>query len=196
MQDFKVIIITSPDFIENESEKLVKLFKAGVDFIHIRKPDLTLRDVKNLIEDIPYEFRKRIRLHGHFELFNEFNLAGAHLNRRNPKAPLIVSSLTASIHSLDEIEKISKSINYDYLFLSPVYNSISKKGYMSKFDLGNIKNAIKDKKIIGLGGVKPSNLKELKDTGFIGGTLMGYVWENQFDKVISELENSLLEIKK
>lgn len=71
----------------DEANKISLLLDAGVDYVHIRKPDWSLRDVRNLIEDIPYNLRSRLRLHGHFGLTAEMNLGGVHLNRRNPVAP-------------------------------------------------------------------------------------------------------------
>ena len=35
----KLIIITSPDFIPDEASIVTELFKAGLDLLHVRKPD-------------------------------------------------------------------------------------------------------------------------------------------------------------
>ena len=35
----KWIVITLPDFIENESTYINQLFKAGIDLLHLRKPE-------------------------------------------------------------------------------------------------------------------------------------------------------------
>lgn len=184
----KVIVFTSPEDIENEASKITELLDLGVDMIHIRKPDHSLREVKNLIEDIPYKYRRQLKLHGHFELLNEMNLAGVHLNHRNPKAPKNAYKISRSCHSIEEI-KTSKS--YDYVTLSPIYDSISKRGYKSKFDLNLINSEIKKHKIVALGGVRPDNFFELQEKGFFGAALLGYIWENDFNAIKKELKQAI-----
>lgn len=84
---FKTIVITSPYEIENEANKIRMLLESGVDRVHIRKPDSSPAEVKELIEQIPYPLRRKLTLHGHFHLLDEMNLGGVHLNSRNPNAP-------------------------------------------------------------------------------------------------------------
>lgn len=182
---FTVIVITSPSEIEDEAAKISRLLDAGVDFVHIRKPDWSLREVRDLIEQIDYPKRKKLRLHGHFELLNEMNLAGVHLNSRNPKAPPTTRSVTKSCHSLDEI---SLAEGYDYVTLSPIYDSISKAGYKAKFDIDSLRPVIAGRKVIALGGVTPEKFGELAEKGFSGASLLGYIWNGDFD-------TSLLRIK-
>lgn len=188
---FKIYVFTSPSSIEDEANKLTSLLEAGVDTIHIRKPDWSVREVKNLIEDIPYEFRKKLRLHGHFELLNEMNLAGVHLNSRNPNCPYNAMSKSIPLHSEKELESAS---SYEYATLSPIFNSISKKGYKSKFSLDQIENKISGKNIVALGGVTPANLFLLKEKGFSGAALLGYIWNGCFDEVLNELKTAILNL--
>ncbi len=109
----------------------------GLDYVHIRKPEASLRDIRNLIEDIPYRLRKRLRLHGHFELFNDFNLGGAHLNSRCP----VVRRLHADFRNLVILLKNSMDArDYEYVTLSPIFDSISKAGYHSAFDINDLKD--------------------------------------------------------
>ncbi|MCM1369115.1 MAG: thiamine phosphate synthase [Candidatus Amulumruptor caecigallinarius] len=171
--DFHIIVITSPVSVPGEAAKIVDLLNTGVDFVHIRKPNRTLMDVRNLIEDIPYHLRRRLRLHDHFELLNEMTLAGAHLNSRCPEAPASALSLTRSCHTLKEVEE---SEGMEYVFLSPVYDSISKPGYKSAF-AGELPAALlRQKRVVALGGVTPDKFPELRERGFRGAAMMGHVW--------------------
>lgn len=76
-------------------------------------------------------------------------------------------SLSASLHSLVELqENFLESL--DYAFLSPVFNSISKEGYSSAFDLKFLGDAIAKAKcpILALGGnmmFRPIYLCGLRD---------------------------------
>lgn len=187
-KDFKIIVISSPDTVENESEKLTRLLEAGVDYVHIRKPCSSLREIKDLIEDIPYQYRKRIKLHGHFELLNEMNLGGAHLNSRNPVAPATAMAVSRSCHNLQECRE---NKDLEYVTLSPIYDSISKKNYPSAFNLNEKFVIMPGEKIIALGGVTPDKFFELRKKGFFGVALLGYIWNNDFDEALKALKTQI-----
>ena len=40
----KWIVITMPDFIENEANNINQLFEAGLDLLHLRKPESCIDD--------------------------------------------------------------------------------------------------------------------------------------------------------
>lgn len=187
-ENFRIIVITAPGDVDHEAEKITSLLRGGVDYVHIRKPDASLRDIRNLIEDIPYQYRRRLRLHGHFELCNEYNLGGVHLNRRNPEAPAGVSSVSRSCHELSELKD---AVGYEYLTLSPIYDSISKPGYQSAFVGNEISGMIQGKNIIALGGVTPDKFDELRKTGFAGAALLGYIWNNDFKESLDSLTKNI-----
>lgn len=181
MANFLKIVITPPVDIENEAGKITQLLESGIDFVHIRKPDASVRDIRNLIEDIPYPLRKRLKLHGHFELLNDFSLGGAHLNTRCPIAPASALNISKSCHNLKELESVSQ---FEYVTLSPIYDSISKQGYLSRFKPQNITTRILGKRVIALGGVTPYKFSELRDAGFFGAAMLGCVWKD-FDSFIN-----------
>lgn len=176
MKDFLIIAITEPEFIENEAEKIAKLLQSGVDYVHIRKPGAELRDVKNLIEDIPYPYRSRLKLHGHFQLTEEFNVGGIQLNSRCPNPVPTAKSVSRSCHSFDDVDECWE--DYEYVTLSPIFDSISKKGYLSKFKLDEIKRKIVGKNVIAMGGVTPETLNVLREKGFKGAAMFGCVWKD------------------
>ncbi|HXD94336.1 MAG TPA: thiamine phosphate synthase, partial [Bacteroidia bacterium] len=69
---------------------------------------------------------------------------------------------------------------YEYVFLSPVFDSISKTGYKSNFDLENLKPFLKKhKNVIALGGVNTKNIELIKQVGFSGAAFIGAVWQNK-----------------
>lgn len=183
MEKFLIIVITEPGHVNREAEKISALLAAGVDYVHIRKPHWSLREVRNLIEDIPYSFRRRLKLHGHFGLLDDFNLGGAHLNSRCPSAPPTAKALSRSCHTIAETASCK---GMEYVTLSPVFDSISKTGYKSAFDLKCLKTQICAKNVIALGGVTPESIPVLRDTGFYGAAMLGYVWKD-VDAFIHEI---------
>ena len=118
-----------------------------------------------------------------FYLKEEFNLMGIHLNARNPKEPHDYSGhISCSCHSVEEVK--NKKHFYDYVFMSPVYDSISKEGYNSPYTAEELRLAAKDKiidnKVMALGGITPDNILEVKDFGFGGAVVLGDLW-GKFD---------------
>ena len=106
----KWIVITLPDFIENESTYINQLFKAGIDLLHLRKPESNIEECKRLIQEIDKKWHKKIVVHDHFELCQEFHLHGIHLNRRNHEIPEgFQGSISQSCHSF--INEIAKQEN-------------------------------------------------------------------------------------
>lgn len=174
MSEFKIVVFTSPQSVVNEAVKLTSLLDGCADYIHIRKPNWNIYQVRDLINAIPQSFHNRLRLHDHFELLNEFNLAGVQLNSRCNSNPGVAVSVTKSVHS---IEELSDCIKFEYVTLSPIYNSISKAGYNAGFDFDMLKPHLINRNVVALGGVTPDKFKELHDVGFVGAALLGYLWD-------------------
>jgi len=173
--DFKVIAITLPvcDDIAAEAADITHMLRSGVvDYVHIRKPDESTRTVRSLIEAIPQLFHRRLRLHGHFVLLNEFNLAGAQTGHRCPEAPRSAIGITRSCHSKEEL---ADCVGLEYATLSPVFPSISKPGYQSKTDLTNIPAGLPCP-VVALGGITPDNFDALAAGGYSGAAMLGWIW--------------------
>ena len=175
----KRIVITSPDFLPGEASAIIKLLDSGTDTIHLRKPEATIVQCRELLDQIPASYRKHIVLHQYFELCDEYELQGIHLNKRNPYMPAnSKGTVSCSCHSLDEVVKRKPTM--DYVFLSPIFDSISKQGYCSAFSIETLKNAqqegIIDEKVIALGGVTYSKLPLLESLSFGGAAMLGEIW--------------------
>lgn len=175
----KLIVITTPTFFEGEAEALNLLLEAGVDRIHIRKPDSERNTFEALIQAIRPEYLNRITLHDHHAIAVEKGLGGIHLNRRNPVAPAGFNGLVSrSCHSLEEL--VQHKQTSDYLFLSPIFDSLSKVGYESQFSLDTLEKAsrqgIIDKKVIALGGLSRQTIPTIRTIPFGGYALLGAIW--------------------
>jgi thiamine-phosphate pyrophosphorylase len=190
----KIIAITTPNFIECEASVIPHLLQLGVDLVHIRKPSATSEQLALLLNSLPTWCYNQLVVHDCLELANKYNLKGVHLNRRNHTVPdNFKGSVSMSCHSLEEVE-IKKDMA-DYVFLSPIFNSISKNGYNSAFSKEELHNAMKqgtiDKKVIALGGVSLANIETVKDLGFGGAALLGDIWYRteslDFDEYIKSL---------
>ena len=74
-----LIVITEPQFTDNEANIIAQLLHWGVGLIHLRKPESSANDLAKLIEAIPTAYHNRLVLHDHFDLATHFALHGLHL---------------------------------------------------------------------------------------------------------------------
>ena len=125
------------------------------------------------------EYRTRIVIHDFFSLKDKYLLGGIHLNSRHPEAPANYEGiLSRACHSLEEVETTVSLFNY--VLMSPVYDSISKQGYRSGYSKDELKQAqesgVIHEKVVALGGISEVNLAEIKSLGFGGAALLGDIW--------------------
>ena len=178
----KLIVITSPAFLADEGASVNALFEAGLEILHLRKPHSSSDEVERLVQSVSEPFRNRIVLHEHFELVGKYGLKGIHLNARNPVAPEgYRGHISRSCHSLQEVEGWKAVC--DYVFLSPIYDSISKEGYGAHFTAEQLQDArlcgLIDEKVVALGGICTDNIPEVNSFGFGGVALLGDVWNRE-----------------
>ena len=71
---------------------------------------------------------------------------------------------------------------YDYLFLSPIFASISKTDYPSHFDLNELRELgrqkVIDRKVMALGGIDIDQIPQMRDCGFGGVVILGAFWQH------------------
>lgn len=173
---FLKIAVTREDFFPEESAKIVQLLDSGeVDLVHIRKPGASDEETAALIAQIPEKMYGKLKLHQNYSLLSLFNLGGIHLKSGSGVGTWrAMSEISKSLHSLEEL---SEATNYDYVTLSPIYDSISKKGYKAAFDFSELREKLKEvKNVIALGGVTPDKFPELASLGFRGAALLGHYW--------------------
>ncbi|MBQ9077883.1 MAG: thiamine phosphate synthase [Muribaculaceae bacterium] len=170
---FYRIAITPPEISTGEADYITVILDAGWDYVHLRHPKASTSEVRRIIESIPQQHHRRLKLHGHFELINEFNLGGLHLNHRCPAPPALYSgALSKSCHSIEETADIGR---YEYVTLSPIFDSISKTGYKAAFT-DRALTEIPPSKVIALGGITPERLHDVMQYPFSGIAVLGYLF--------------------
>lgn len=189
----KLVVISSPDRVKNEIEAIHLLFQNGMECFHLRKPNYCQSEYVTLLKKINPDFHNRIIIHDFFELYNDFNIKGIHHNSRNQLIPTGFQGIKSrSCHSFDEIKAFKDS--YDYLFLSPIFDSISKQNYVSSFRAEELaiasRNLIINNKIIALGGINPNHINQIRLWNFGGIAVLGFLWE---DYLHTQNMNRLLE---
>lgn len=177
----KLIIITSPVPVPRELQLISQLFEHDLQTLHLRKPSFSYQKMREFIAGIPAQYHSRLMLHSHHELAQEFDIKGLHFPEKMntgaatvPKGKLIFST---SFHQLQDVQQPYPL--FDYAFLSPIFNSISKEGYKAAFAPEDLRNAVRQAKVltVALGGVDLNNLKTVQEIGFAGATVLGAVWQ-------------------
>lgn len=185
----KLIVITRPDFFPGEGEAIDRLFREGLELLHLRKPGCEASRLYSLLDKIPRTYYPRIVLHDHFDIVKhpDYRLRGIHLNRRNASIPEgYEGRISRSCHSVQEVKECLGSKahpSYEYVFLSPIFPSISKEGYGEGFSLEALRDAGQKgeigEKVIALGGISLQTIPLLRDIPFGGVAVLGSLWGKQ-----------------
>ncbi len=179
---FEIIVITPETDFLKETKVICRLFEVGLKTLHLRKSNASLNELRNYIQHIPKQFHKKIVIHSHYELAKEFNLKGIHLSEKAKKLKFRNNHLkivSASFHSTKDILKNRRK--YEYVLLSPVFDSISKYRYKSNFTSDELTVFLKKTKqhVVALGGIDDKNIKEVKQLNFSGAAALGFIWESK-----------------
>ncbi len=179
-----IVLIAPENDIPNEIEILHQLFQEGLQYYHLRKPNKNYQEHCDYLNQIDKQYHNRIVVHHFHELVNKFNLKGIHFQEQkridhidNPgqyflNLNMYGKTISSSFHELETLENCD--FEFDYHLLSPVFSSISKKGYEGRgFNVNHI-----NKRIIGMGGVTKDNLEEFDELGFKGVGILGGIWNS------------------
>ncbi len=178
----RLIGITPQENVFSEHRRITNLILSGeVEYFHIRKPFFTEEQMKEYLSRFDNPFvKERLSLHDYHHLALEFDLGGIHLNKRNPipKEEYKNKRISVSCHSLEEINLWKHKA--EYCFLSPIFDSISKQGYTSKFSLKDLQQGfnddILDDKVVALGGITYDNIDKLQGIGFKSFAMLSELW--------------------
>lgn len=185
----KIIAITVPKMIDEDAYLISNLLKMGIYSIHLRKPEATINECRQLLTKLTDAERAKIIIHDYPELYTEFSLKGIHINKNITSLPDGYNGFkTRSCHSFEEIERYKTE--YDYLFLSPIFDSISKVGYKSGFTkeelLKTSISGIIDHKVIALGGITLDMMPYFRELNFGGIAMIGGIYNTD---ILNNLPN-------
>jgi thiamine-phosphate pyrophosphorylase len=184
---FELVVISPEQYIADEANYAAQFFELGLQRYHLRKPLWSDYQLEKLLNAVPKVYHPKIVLHSHFQLSNKFGLKGIHLNeenRQHREAFINYPVVSSSFHSFAAIK--TEGHFYEYVFLSPVFNSISKKDYKGGFDLKILENEliklknqdVSAPKIFALGGIDSENIGTTMAMGFSGAAVLGAIWNS------------------
>ena len=188
----KLIVISNTKGTYPETRLVTELFDNGLDTLHLRKPSFSTHKIEEYLNQIPEPYWSKIILHSKHKLAIKYSVKGIHYTRkhRNKKIRLWLMEkylkrkipklkITTSFHSLDSLTEETKK--YDYVLLSPVFDSISKSKYQGRFNDQNFRVFLKKvkHKVYALGGISEDKIDKVKTMDFSGVAVHGAIWESE-----------------
>jgi thiamine-phosphate pyrophosphorylase len=177
-----MILITNPQQVPNETEIINALFEEGLEVLHLRKPGFDQVQMRKFISKIDQQFHSRIMIHGHYELLDVYPLKGLHFTEKTkhmlPDYDRVQCTKSLAVHELAELRSVRPTV--DYIFLSPLFPSVSKEGYSKQWNFDDLKLKLEKThsfSIVALGGIALKNIKTVKELGFQDFALLGSIWE-------------------
>lgn len=159
----KLILISPIHTIPNEQEIAISLFEKGLESFQVHKPSMLKEEIQNYIHSFPKKYHEKIALHSQFPKFH-------------------------SLKELNNYIQPSPPTRKTCFFLSPIFNSISKRGYHSKFNFQELSIFLKkynssliSKNLgvaIALGGIDEEKIEIVRELGFSGVGVLGAIWES------------------
>lgn len=181
----QLIVVTNPTPVANEAEIINALFDEGLARLHLRKPNYNETDLMQLIEKIEMKNYSNISFHHQHSVALKNGFKRIHFTEAKREQLTVEEleilrandcTLSTSIHSLSEAEKLSD--NFGYVFYGPVFESISKQGYkpQTKELIALEQNKNRTPGIIAIGGIDATKLDTLKLANYDGAALLGTIW--------------------
>jgi thiamine-phosphate pyrophosphorylase len=186
----KIIVISTPYRLQEEHTILTQLFENGLTSFHLRKPRWRFSEMKEYLQAIPAQYHNRIITHTHHKLVKQFKLQGVHYTSvhlqptfknwwHSRRLARYTQDLvkTASYKKLATLAEKS-DINYDYVFLTPVFDSITGKFQSGLYDDSLTRTLQQcEKKVIAMGGVDIRRIERIQEIGFSGMALNNCLWK-------------------
>ena len=179
----KLVIMTKSTFFVEEDKILTTLFDEGMDNLHLFKPGSTPLYAERLLSLITEDYYRKITVHDHFYLKNEYDLAGIHLDDLDTEIPNNykgkIGRTCTDIQMLKEKKKKSSCV-----FLKNIFDCIEFSDEKKSFTQQQLEDAadkgLIDKHVYALGGMSLDNIRMAKTLGFGGVVICGDLW-SRFD---------------
>lgn len=188
-----VIVISNPTPVEQEHKIINALFDEGLSVFHLRKMDYSRKELNHLIIKINREHHSKIAFHQHHELAEHVGSKRLHYTEQERKKHAHEIEgfkkgefiLSTSIHNVAAYASLPDI--FDYCFLAPVFDSISKPELQSIITHDFKLPPRSATKIIALGGISSTGIPDVKKYGFDGIAALGTIWQEP-DKAVTNFK--------
>ena len=198
----EIVLLTPKKNHEKEIDTIIQLFELGLSTLHLDKPEMSTKRMKEYISNIPETFHNRIIIHSHHHLAFKFNLKGIHFTPTHLKRTFQnwwifqkEKTLRKKLIHTRSYNKLSDAFNnekyhFDYYILKNVFNTITNElniGYHPKRIVEIHKT---NKKFVARGGINVITALKAKEMNFYGICLYSSIWksDNPIEKFL-EIKN-------
>lgn len=176
----RLIVISSEEDIRHEAAMVNALFECGMELFHLRKPGWSIEQQRTFLKQLDPVLHSKISVHQHHALAEEFGLK--HIHVKESLRPYYASNgwnnikqkKSTSFHSYESLK--NEGGNFDYCFLSPVFDSVSKTSYGQQISPELIIGPEIKTKVFALSGITRDNIENIFDRGFYGAAVLGSIW--------------------
>ncbi len=190
IKHMKHVLLTSPYDVKFETDIINRLFREGLDELHIRKPQFKKDQMRAYIERIDPAFHDRLVLHSFYSLIHKFGISRIHIGeewRKNIFLRFFLSkfvlkgkkvSKSTTVHSYKSLYHTKPDI--EEVMLGPVFAHTASDVYVQLIKSEKLVKAIDQAglPILALGGVGIETADFFKDNGFSGYVLQSYIWKS------------------
>lgn len=174
--------MTQSTFFVEEDKILTALFEEGMDNMHLFKPASEPVYSERLLTLLPDEYYKRISVHHHFYLREEYGLRGIHLEKPGDDIPFgYRGNVSCTCTSLEQLHDAKKKSSY--VFLKSIFDSHHPADTQA-FTIDQLRGASRqgliDRHVYALGGISLDNIRMVSDLGFGGAVICDDLWK-RFD---------------
>lgn len=176
----KLVIITQPEFFIEEDKIITTLFDEGLDLLHLYKPGSEPLYFERLLTLIPDDYHRRIVIHEHYYMKQEFDLAGIHIDDPTAATPSGYSGkVSRSVSDMAQLKETKRGSQY--VFLHDIMPEGDRPATFSAVEIHEAsRRGLIDKHVYALGGMTADNLRWAADEGF-GGAVIGRDLWDKFD---------------
>ena len=193
----KLIVMTQPDFFVEEDKILSTLFYEGMDLLHLYKPNSEPIFSERLLSLIPERFHKKIVVHEHFYLRNEFDLAAINLEDETDAPPSSYKGkMSCTCNNISNLADKDVKKRFQYILLNKTFTP-------DGYDISELERAASDglinKKVFAMGGVTADNIALADKLDFGGVVVRTDLWSRfnrHYHTDYKELIQHFIKLKK
>lgn len=176
----KLVLLTQPFFFVEEDKILSALFEEGLDCLHLFKSCSSPIYIERLLSLLNSDYYKKIRVHDHFYLKNEYRLGGIHLDDADAPKPVgYRGKLSRTCYNIENLKFAKK--NADYVFLRYKTKDSLDAELQSNLTIDKLEiacqSALVDRHVYVQGDVKIENFARIKEMGFGGVVVCKDLWK-------------------
>ncbi len=148
---------------QDEVDRIRAIIGEGWDRVHLRWPRAGVGEYRRVLDQLATRELAHVVLHSkdHAVMALEYPVGGRH------------GVDSCSCHTLEELR--DNAGVYNYCFLSPICDSVSKQGYQAAFAHDQLLEIKLEDRAVALGGITPETLPLVRRYNFVGYAVLGYL---------------------